>query len=104
MYCVNVEGSIFFFFFVFVRLKLILYDLLVGLYRNVWVEFIDKGWMDVEIFRKCIYYLYVYVVKERLIVLLIDSVGSYVDMEFFFVVKELGIEIYWLVRNVIYFM
>lgn len=47
-----------------------------------------------EIFRKFIYYLYVYVVKERLIVLLIDSVGSYVDMEFFFVVKELGIEIY----------
>lgn len=104
MYCANAEGSILPPFFVFARPKPTSYDLLAGSHRNARAEFTDKGWMDAETFRKFIHHLHAHAVKERPIVLLIDSVGSHVDMESFSAAKELGIEIYRLVRNATHLM
>ena len=60
--------------------------------------------MDAETFRKFIQHLHTHAAKDRRIVLLIDSVGSHIDMESFSCVKELGIEMYRLVRNATHLM
>lgn len=104
MYCANAEGTILPPFFVFAKPKPKSYDLLAGSHRYARAEFTDKGWMDAETFRKFIQHLHTHAVKERPIVLLIDSVGSHVDMEAFSAAKALGIEIYRLVRNATHLM
>ncbi|XP_062605485.1 uncharacterized protein LOC134267284 [Saccostrea cucullata] len=104
MYCANAEGTIIPPFFVFSKPKPASYDLLAGSHRQAHAEFTEKGWMDAETFRKFIKHLHNHAVKERPIVLLIDSVGSHVDMESFSMAKDLGIEIYRLVRNATHLM
>ena len=104
MYCANAEGTIIPPFFVYSKPKPTSFDLLAGSHRQARAEFTDKGWMDAETFRKFIQHLHTHAVKDRPIVLLIDSVGSHVDMESFSCAKELGIEIYRLVRNATHLM
>jgi hypothetical protein len=104
VYCANTKGTIFPPFFVFPRPKPTSYDLLAGLHKNARAEFTAKGWMDEETFGKFIHHLHSHAIKERLILLLIDSVGSRVYMKSFSTAKELGIEIDQLVRNASHLM
>ena len=90
--------------FVYSKPKHTSLDLLPGSYRQARAEFTDKGWMNAETFIKFIQHLHTHAVKNRPIVLLIDSVESHVDMESFSFAKELGIQIYRLVRNATHLM
>ncbi|XP_053408066.1 LOW QUALITY PROTEIN: uncharacterized protein LOC128559734 [Mercenaria mercenaria] len=104
MYCANAAGTVIPPYFVFAKPKPVSYDHLAGTAKGSDAAYTDKGWMDVPTFKKFIGHLDKYGEKERPIVLLIDSVGSHVNIECFSEAKEHGIEIYRLVKNATHIM
>jgi hypothetical protein len=64
------------------------YDNLTGATKGSDAAYTDKGWIDEPTLKKIIGHLDKYGEKERPIVLLIDSVGSHVNIECFSEAKE----------------
>jgi hypothetical protein len=68
------------------------------------IAYTKKGWMDAPIFKHFLEHFNNHAVKERPVILLVDSVSSHISMSVFEYAKGNGIELYRLVPNATHLM
>ena len=104
MYCAAANGHMLLPFIIYPEPKPKGFNLLTGSSEGCEITYAKKGWMDTSTFKLFIDHFDKYAVKERPIVLLIDSVSSHVSMSVFEDAKSKGIELYRLVPNATHLM
>ena len=104
MYCAAANGYMLPPFIIYPEPKPRGFNSLTGSCESCEITYTKKGWMDTSTFKLFIDHFDKYAVKERPIVLLIDSVSSHVSMSVFDYSKSKGIELYRLVPNATHLM
>lgn len=104
MYCAAADGAMIPPFIIFPEPKPRGYNPLTGSAEGTEISYTKKGWMDGPTFQKFIEHFNLHAVKERPVVLLVDSVSSHINMSVFEDARSKGIELYRLVPNATHLM